>query len=636
MKTIFKMLSCILVICMMLSVLSVSTAGAQTNSNVSERTYGRINSNVIIRNNTSRSHTVRKDIPSKYDSRNYGFITSVKNQGEYGSCWSFASLNACEASLIKNHGYNVNNINLAETHLCYSAYTYAYDRLGLLSGDKTEPGAELRGTSALDIGGNIYTATMTLARWQGAVDEVDNPAYAYSTASPYFNFSNTADAYSLNKAQLTDAYWVDIRDRDSVKSMIMQYGAGDFGYFHDDYDRYYDATYNSYCYIQAANRDSEYFQWPNHEVSIVGWDDTFPRENFSVYSRPTNNGAWLCKNSWSADWGDNGYFWISYEDSSISEERVAFYELSGTNLYDNNYQYDGSVNSVSRYDTEKSGSSMANVFTAQGKETLKAVSFYTYEDNVSYNVSVYTGLKGTDPTDGTKVVSNVTGELEHAGYHTIELPNSVFLNAGNKFSVVVRLYDRNYSIVSLACDYTYDEYWYIHTSVANDGQSYLSLDGKTWSDVSQLYDVNFRIKAFTVNGHQVATDTSTDTTIDTSTDTITSDTDTTIDTESDLIIFDTESDVVTDSEPVVNAKGDINNDGGVNMEDVVMVQKYIARLTTFKINEILAANVDNDNNITMVDVTTMQKYVARLIDSFPSEESRSIIRNRLTGNMLRY
>ena len=36
----------------------------------------------------------------------------------------------------------------------------------------------------------------------------------------------------------------------------------------------------------------------NHVVTIVGWDDNYPKENFLPDVPPKGNGAWLVKNSW--------------------------------------------------------------------------------------------------------------------------------------------------------------------------------------------------------------------------------------------------------------------------------------------------------------------------------------------------
>ena len=41
----------------------------------------------------------------------------------------------------------------------------------------------------------------------------------------------------------------------------------------------------------------------NHAIVIVGWDDA--------------KGAWLMKNSWGTNWGENGYMWIKYGSNNI-------------------------------------------------------------------------------------------------------------------------------------------------------------------------------------------------------------------------------------------------------------------------------------------------------------------------------
>jgi cathepsin L len=41
----------------------------------------------------------------------------------------------------------------------------------------------------------------------------------------------------------------------------------------------------------------------DHDVLIVGWDD--------------NVGAWIIKNSWSTDWGDQGYIRLAYDNNNI-------------------------------------------------------------------------------------------------------------------------------------------------------------------------------------------------------------------------------------------------------------------------------------------------------------------------------
>ncbi|MDD5923246.1 MAG: lectin like domain-containing protein [Clostridia bacterium] len=465
-----------------------------------EKSYGRISTNrSFLPKEMSSDIEIAADIPESYDSREKGYVTSVKYQGDYGSCWAHAALSACESSLIINNGYKVDEVDLSESHLCYSAFNTAYDAMGLTNGDQTALTSEYQKYGAIDIGGDIYSSTMALARWQGVVDEKIHPEFSYSKANTTYNFdSENSKAYSLNSAILTDAYWIYIQNSDVIKSMIMKYGAGDFGYFHDDYDTYYNEEYSSYCYIQNYEFDSPRFKYANHEVSLVGWDDNFPKEHFNYASRPKENGAWLCKNSWDSDWGDDGYFWISYEDSSVREEYVGFYALTDISTYDHNYQYDGTINLTSEYESSTEGGYMANVYTSQQDETLKAISLYSYNDNLKYTVDIYKNPTSS-PTSGKKLHS-LTGNIEYCGYYTIPLNKDIALNEGDKFSVVIHYIGDGSEEISLPCDASSSDEYFIHTNLAQKGQSYYSNNGDNWTDVSEIEEINFRIKAFTVDG----------------------------------------------------------------------------------------------------------------------------------------
>ena len=83
-------------------------------------------------------------------------------------------------------------------------------------------------------------------------------------------------------------------------------------------------------------------QTANHIVAIVGWDDSYSRDNFNSGSRPSRDGAWIVKNSWGNQEGSNGYTYISYEDKSLCEFVAGQFVKASEYKY--NYFYDGSAN----------------------------------------------------------------------------------------------------------------------------------------------------------------------------------------------------------------------------------------------------------------------------------------------------
>ena len=302
------------------------------------------------------------------------YVTSIKNQNPYGTCWAFSFIAASEASLVKEgKGISEGNgaIDLSELQLAYFLSHSVIDPLGGTAGDKFS----IKGSSVnafLDAGGNQKCATYRAANWYGLVKESAAP-YTSIVKDEKMVLSDQL-AYSKDVFHLENAYWISMQDRDVIKQMIMQYGACASSYY--SADEYYstgkELSFNQekavavYC-PQALNG--------NHGITIVGWDDDYSKDNFGTY-KPTSDGAWYCKNSWGDTWSKDGYFWISYEDVVLSEAEGFFYDFGDADNYENNYQYDGGALDV-KYKCDYS----ANIYTAQGDEYVKAVGFYTNDSN---------------------------------------------------------------------------------------------------------------------------------------------------------------------------------------------------------------------------------------------------------------
>ena len=173
-------------------------------------------------------------------------------------------------------------------------------------------------------------AYLTRGTGTGPVLEADDPYDEKTKRSLSVTLEKTATGDYVAGAKIlgdleydviTSDWWKTSEHKSYIKdmkAMIRKYGAiyscynssnGDYHIF-----KYKDGTKGlAYLSNIKAERDSSEIPGPDHAITVVGWDDGFARENFSKSNRPTKDGAFLVKNSWGDTWGENGYFWISYE-----------------------------------------------------------------------------------------------------------------------------------------------------------------------------------------------------------------------------------------------------------------------------------------------------------------------------------
>ena len=113
-------------------------------------------------------------LPSKYDSREKGIVTSVKNQYSTGSCWAFAAISAAETSMLKKGLAEAEPLDFSEAHLTWFG-------LKSLVSDRNDPtyGDGIVSPSPYTDGGNWVRSVFALARWSGAQSEENAPFYAF-------------------------------------------------------------------------------------------------------------------------------------------------------------------------------------------------------------------------------------------------------------------------------------------------------------------------------------------------------------------------------------------------------------------------------------------------------------------------
>ena len=193
-----------------------------------------------------------------------------RNQNPYGTCWSFASMGLAEFDLI-NDGVVDSSIDLSELQLVYFLFNSVVDPLGGTEGDFTKYYNENTSTLYLDYGGNYELASRRLAQWVGAIPESEVP---YTQVNDVLsNGLDSKYAYNYNVAHLHNVYRVSIsQNSDDVKQQIMQHGAVGVMYYHDNMSLSFSEN--------GANYYDTAFTGGGHSVMIVGWDDTYSKDNF--------------------------------------------------------------------------------------------------------------------------------------------------------------------------------------------------------------------------------------------------------------------------------------------------------------------------------------------------------------------
>ena len=406
-------------------------------------------------------------LPSRYDLRDYGRISSVKNQGIPGPCWAFAALGAMESYwLTQGLGKTP---NFSEMHLAFYAYK---------GPDKRQTFTPLHSSGTLSLEGNSFRAAALLLRLAGPVDEKSLPYSTTLTDSQKKALAKKSPESWKRSARLRDVYFLagDRTLNDAIKKgLIMQHGAIVVSIYSDPMK--YHTRNGHYTYYNPTHGTDT-----DHVVLLAGWDDDFPRENFSPM--PKKNGAWLVKNSWGTMRGsEGGYFWMSYEQHTWGG--TAFV-VGKDNPRLKHYGHDAlGFCSALQY------SWGANVFKAEGKrETLKEAAFYAPSNNLNYELRAYSlGMKTPNSPVGGKLIANTSGRIRLAGYYTITLPESVRLNEGEYFSVVLKFSGGYMPVETRVAGYS-------ESAEVNANESYFSRDGRTWTDGVRL-KANACIKAYT-------------------------------------------------------------------------------------------------------------------------------------------
>ena len=388
-------------------------------------------------------------LPARYDSRDWRWVSPIRNQGSMGACWTFGMTGTLESALLKATGLatDLSENNMQDTMLKYSIY----------------------GCPQFMEGGANVISTGYLLSWLGAFIQDADTYDEMGKLSPLITTQKDIHVQDLMFIPNNE-----IPNGTQLKWAILKYGSIDVNYngqsTYDEVTPYYRPdTHSQYVNVTIP---------PNHAVSVVGWDDNYPKENFGI--EPPGDGAWIVKNSWGTNFGENGFLYVSYYDKSFLQYDGVIFKyataiiIENTVPYNKNYQYD--LFWGQEFKTGNSTASYMNVFEALDDDLIAAVGTIFNQSGISYKVEIFVN-------DVLKLTQE--GLSPYLGYHTIKLNEYIPVKKGDVFKAVIT--SNGVPFIGLSDTRTH----------YTENISFVSFDGQPWQDA---YDLGYIacLKVYTV------------------------------------------------------------------------------------------------------------------------------------------
>ncbi|KAI3386659.1 hypothetical protein SNEBB_007757 [Seison nebaliae] len=218
-----------------------------------------------------------KSVPDEFDWRLHGAVTPVKDQAICGSCWSFGTTGTIEGAWFLNTGKLV---RLSQQNLMDCTWGF--------------------GNNACD-GGEDFRSYRWIKKHGGIATEESYGIYLGQDS--FCHFSNATIGATISGYVAVTPY-----EREILKGAIVAKGPISIGI---------DASHLSFAfYANGVYYEPDCGSGPDqldHSVLAVG------------YGIQNGEAYWLVKNSWSTNWGDDGYVLMSQRDNNCGVDTQPTY-----------------------------------------------------------------------------------------------------------------------------------------------------------------------------------------------------------------------------------------------------------------------------------------------------------------------
>ena len=249
-----------------------------------------------------------------------------------------------------------------------------------------------------------------------------------------------------NGITLENSLMIDPNDREAVKNAVKTRGGVAACICDKNVKQDMFGNYQTVNYTDPEEYD--------HDVTVIGWDDNFPKEYFKVPA--AEDGAWITYNSNFS----GGYYYISYcSPINYTVSHMVSDEYSEVLSYDAGNEIDACIRTG---DSTKA----ANVFHRKG--TLAAVGTYNDFDTQDIKIEIMSA-------DFKEVLYTQDAKLSCRGYHTVRLNEPVEVED----CAVAVTYSKGAPVEGESADTVAGSY----KTVIEKGQSFVFADGK-WKDMS--------------------------------------------------------------------------------------------------------------------------------------------------------